>query len=176
MQSCSLPDYECARNPDLRIGREITGDIISMPPPPAPKPDTATAIWPFNSECGPRKKDGHGKAFDSNKGFSLPGGAAFAPNDSWVLNSRLESFTKEQKQRILPLCADLVVELTSPTDRLSTVKAKMHEWIDKGAQLGWLIDADRRTVYVYRAERPPEALVDVSEIAGEGPVEGFRLD
>jgi Uma2 family endonuclease len=142
--------YEfCARNPDLRIEREITGDIIGMPPAGAETGYRNSDLAILTRNVG--QEDGHGKAFDSNKGFSLPGGAAFAPNASWVLNSSLESFTKEQKQRILPLCPDLVVELTSLTDRLSRVKAKMHEWIDDGAQLGWLIDAGRRTVYVHRA-------------------------
>ena len=52
----------------------------------------------------------------------------------------------------------------------------MREWIENGAQLGWLIDADRRTIYVYRPEREPEEQVDVDKIAGEGPVEGFVLE
>jgi Uma2 family endonuclease len=69
-----------------------------------------------------------------------------------------------------------VVELTSPTDRLSQVKTKMREWIQNGAALGWLIDADRRTVYIYRPGQDPQELVDVDHVPGEGLVDGFRLD
>jgi Uma2 family endonuclease len=69
-----------------------------------------------------------------------------------------------------------VVELISPTDRLPKAQAKMRQWIDNGATLGWLIDADRRTVYVYRPGREPEELVNIDHLPGEGIVEGFRLE
>jgi Uma2 family endonuclease len=62
-----------------------------------------------------------------------------------------------------------VVELSSPTDRLKKLKAKMREWIDNGAELGWLIDPDRRTICVYRPGKEPEELVDIDHIDGEGP-------
>jgi Uma2 family endonuclease len=69
-----------------------------------------------------------------------------------------------------------VVELTSPSDRLPKVKAKMLEWMENGASLGWLIDSDNRTVYIYRPGQDPEELVNVDHFTGEGPVEGFRLE
>ena len=34
----------------------------------------------------------------------------------------------------------------------------MEEWIENGAQLGWLIDADLRTVCVYRPGRAAEEM------------------
>jgi Uma2 family endonuclease len=52
----------------------------------------------------------------------------------------------------------------------------MEEWIDNGAQLGWLIDADLRTVYVYRHGMPAEELQGIDHIVGESPVDGFRLE
>jgi Uma2 family endonuclease len=84
--------------------------------------------------------------------------------------------SKDQLKRFLPLCPDFVVELISPTDRIPRVKAKMREWIENGAQLGWLIDADRRTISVYRPGLEPEELVNVDTVAGEGPLAGFVLD
>ena len=48
------------------------------------------------------------------------------------------------------------------------------EWIENGVALGWLIDADRRTVYAYRPAEAPRELVDVDHIIGDGPVAGFR--
>lgn len=63
----------------------------------------------------------------------------------------------------------------SPSDRLIKLKAKMRAWIENGAQLGWLLDPDRRTIYIYRADREPEQLVNPERVAGEGPVAGFVL-
>jgi Uma2 family endonuclease len=164
----------CARNRKLRIERNANGEIIIMPPAGGEtgyRNSDLTAqltIW--------SKRDGRGRAFDSNTEFILPNGAALAPDASWVRSSRLEQFTKEQKKRFLPLCPDFVVELISPGDRLPRVQAKMGEWMENGAALGWLIDADRRTVYVYRPAHPPQELVDADHVVGEGPVEGFRLE
>jgi Uma2 family endonuclease len=164
----------CAKNAELRIERDANGEIVIMPPAGF---ETGYRNNELSRQLGNwARADGRGIALDSNTEYVLPSGAALSPDASWVLKSRLASFSKEQKKRFLPLCPDFVVELTSPTDRLARVRAKMREWIDNGAQLGWLIDADRRVVYVYRPNRQPEKLVGIEEIAGVGPVKGFRLE
>jgi Uma2 family endonuclease len=66
--------------------------------------------------------------------------------------------------------------LTSPSDRLPQVQAKMREWMENGVLLGWLLDADDRTAYIYRPGREPEQLAGPDRLAGEGPVEGLGLD
>jgi Uma2 family endonuclease len=164
----------CASKPKLRIERCASGEIIIKPPAGA---ETAYRNSDLTAQLTVwAKRDGRGRAFDSNTEYILPNGAALSPDASWVLKSRLDTFSKEQKKRFLPLCPDFVVELTSPTDRLNKVKAKMREWIENGAALGWLLDADRRTVYVYRPGQEPDRLADIDHVAGEPPVEGFRLD
>jgi Uma2 family endonuclease len=164
----------CSQNAELRIERDANGEIVIMPPAGF---ETGYRNNELSRQLGNwARADGRGVALDSNTEYVLPSGAALSPDASWVLKSRLASFSKEQKRRFLPLCPDFVVELISPTDRLGRVRAKMREWLDNGAQLGWLIDADRRTVHVYRPGRQPEKLVDIHEIAGVGPVKGFRLE
>jgi Uma2 family endonuclease len=68
-----------------------------------------------------------------------------------------------------------VIEIMSPSDRLAAAKTKMEEWIDAGVALGWLLDPDRRTAYIYRPGRAPEKLVTPKKLKGEGPVTGFVL-
>ena len=63
----------------------------------------------------------------------------------------------------------------SPSDRLKTAKAKMEQWIDNGAQLGWLIDGDAQTVYVYRRRHAMKSHRGIEELVGQGPVQGFVL-
>jgi Uma2 family endonuclease len=99
-----------------------------------------------------------------------------APDAAWVLRSRLATLTPEQKQRFLPLCPDFVVEIRSPSDRLSTVQAKMQEYLDNGARLGWLFDPTSRVVYVYRPNQPVEQLENPATISGEPVLPGFILD
>jgi|HubBroStandDraft_1064217.scaffolds.fasta_scaffold04321_6 Uma2 family endonuclease len=163
----------CASNPDVRIERSAEGDILIMPPVGGESSfrnnelSAELRIW--------ARKDGRGRAFDSSVQYYLPGGAAYSPDTSWVLRSRLSELTREEQRKFLRLCPDFVVELMSPSDRLSKLKAKMREWIENGAQLGWLLDPDRRTVYIYRPDCEPEQLVNPERLAGEGPVAGFVL-
>jgi Uma2 family endonuclease len=164
----------CAKNPKLRIERDTDGEVIVMPP-------TGFETGCRNNEINFQlvawaRVEGRGLAPDSSTVYLLPNGAARGPDASWVLKSRLAKFSAKQMKRFLPVCPDFVVELSSPTDRLKKLKVKMHEWIGNGAALGWLIDADRRTVYVFRPGKEPEELVDLDHIDGEGPVQGFRLE
>jgi Uma2 family endonuclease len=164
----------CAQNRHLRIEREANGAITIMPPAGFETGHRNNIIayqvmaWAM--------KDGRGVAPDSNTEYFLPGGAALGPDASWVSKERLAAFSKEQKKRFLHLCPDFVIELMSPSDRLSKVQAKMLQWIENGAALGWLLDADRRTAYIYRPGREPEELVNPDHLLGEGPVAGFRLE
>jgi Uma2 family endonuclease len=52
----------------------------------------------------------------------------------------------------------------------------MREWLANGAQLGWLIDPEHRSVAIYRPEGPVETRAGIDSIAGDGPVAGFVLD
>jgi Uma2 family endonuclease len=163
----------CAENPDLRIERSAKGDILIMPPVGGESSfrnselSAELRIW--------ARKDGRGRAFDSSVEYFLPSGAAYSPDASWVLRSRLDKLTRDEKRKFPRLCPDFVIELMSPSDRLRKVKAKMAEWIENGAQLGWLLDPDHRTVYIYRPDREPEQIVNPERIVGEGPAAGFVL-
>jgi Uma2 family endonuclease len=164
----------CADNPDLRIERNAGGDILIMPP-------VGGEGSYQNSELTGElrswaRKDGRGRSFDSSVEYFLPSGAAYSPDASWVLRSRLDKLSKDEKQKFLHLCPDFVVELKSPSDRLSKLKSKMCEWIENGVQLGWLLDPDHRTVFIYRPRREPEQLINVERVTGEDPVAGFVLE
>lgn len=164
----------CLANPRLRIERTAEGEIIVMAPTGL---ETANRNVDLSAQLQRwAKRDGSGKAFDSNAEFILPDGSALSPDASWISNSRLNALTKEQKRKFPPLCPDFVIELTSPSDRLPQVKKKMADWMRNGAQLGWLIDADKRTVYIFRFNLEPEELTNLDHIIGEGPVAGFQLD
>jgi len=56
-----------------------------------------------------------------------------------VKRDRWNTLTPQQKRNLL-LCPDFVVELFSPSDSLEKVRAKMKEYMDNGARLGWLIN------------------------------------
>jgi Uma2 family endonuclease len=164
----------CAANPDLRIERTAEGEIEIMPPTGG---ETAHRNAGLTAQLyNWARRDGRGQAFDSNVEYILPSGAARSPDASWVLRSRLAKLTPEQKKKFPPLCPDFVVELRSPSDRLAQVQAKMREWIANGAKLGWLIDPEARSAYIYRPGQTTERLINPRRVEGDGPVAGFVLE
>jgi len=122
------------------------------------------------------RKDGSGKAFGPTVQFFLPDGSGLSPDASWVSKESLSRLTKAEKKKFLRLTPEFVIEVLSPSDRLNKAKQKMEVWIANGVQLGWLIDGDRRTVYVYRKGKSPATRRGIQKLPGEGPVAGFVLD
>lgn len=51
----------------------------------------------------------------------------------------------------------------------------MQEYIDNGAQLGWLIDPLEKHVYVYRPGQPIEKLDDPATVSGDPVLPAFVL-
>ena len=164
----------CQRNRDWRIERTKEGDIIIMPPTGAKSGGrnfnliVRFGIW--------AEQDGSGKGFDSSTGFRLPNGATRSPDLAWVRNERWEALTEEEQTEFAPLCPDFVVELRSATDSVSRLQDKMKEYMENGAELGWLIDPAERKVYVYRKSSPVETLDDPQRVSGEPTLRGFSLD
>ncbi|HVS02456.1 MAG TPA: Uma2 family endonuclease, partial [Thermoanaerobaculia bacterium] len=164
----------CARNPELRIERTAAGDLIVMTPAGGASGHrnleitSALAVW--------ARSDSTGVGFDSSTGFVLPNGAMRAPDAAWVLRSRLEPLSSEAKEKFLPLCPDFVVELRSPADRLGDLQARMEEYRDNGARLGWLVDPQERRVHVYRPGRPAEVLEGVAAVSGDPELAGLVLE
>ena len=163
----------CQLNRDLRLERNAEGDIIVMPP-------TGFSTGDRNAEVTLQLRDwakaeGSGVATDSSTGFSLPNGADRAPDAAWILRSRLTGVTSEEKEKFLPLCPDFVIELLSPSDDLEEVQAKMQEYIENGAQLGWLLAPKSRRVYVYRLGESMIVIENAEEISGEPELPGFVL-
>lgn len=164
----------CQLNGDWRIEYTAQGELIVMPPTGG-ETSHCNAELTFQVQAWTRQ-DQAGVAFDSSTGFKLPNGASRSPDAAWVRRTRLLGLTREQKQKFLPLCPDFVVELRSPTDNLQAVQAKMQEYMDNGAQLGWLLDPLTRRFHVYLPQCAPEILEAPSTVSADPVLPGFVLD
>jgi Uma2 family endonuclease len=164
----------CQINQELWIERTAEGDLVIMAPEGWESGIRGAHIVTVLTQWA--WQDGTGITTGASAGYVLPNGAMRAPDVAWVLRSRLAPFTPEQKQKFLPLCPDFVVEIRSPSDRLATVQAKMQEYLDNGARLGWLFDSTNRVVYVYRPNQPVERLENPATLAGDPVLPGFVLD
>ncbi len=163
-----------AANRDLRLERTAIGHLIVNPPTGSEsgkrnaKVITQLGVWGEANEQ-------MGEYFDSSTEFELPNGANRSPDASWVRKDRWEALTLEQRKGFAPLCPDFVVELRSETDSLTDLREKMQEYMDNGAQLGWLINPNNKQVEVYRVEQPVEVLENPNTLSGEDVLPGFTL-
>lgn len=117
-----------------------------------------------------------GVSFDSSTMFSLPNGAKRSPDASWLRSERWDSLTEEERDGVVPLCPDFVLELRSSTDSVSFLQEKMEEYIANGAQLGLLIDPPSKQVYIYRPNRDVECLDNPQSVKGDPLMPDFVLD
>jgi Uma2 family endonuclease len=164
----------CQANQDWRIERTHDGDLIIMPPTGG---ETGWRNFELTGACGIwAKADGTRVGFDSSTGFTLPNGAVRSPDLAWVRLPRWNALTQRQRERFAPLCPDFVVELRSPSDSLTVLQAKMEEYIQNGAELGWLIDPFEKKVHVYRPQAQVECLDNPTIVSGEPLLKGFVLD
>ncbi|BAY18109.1 hypothetical protein NIES21_39520 [Anabaenopsis circularis NIES-21] len=164
----------CQNNRDLRFERTATGELIIMPP-------TGSETGYYNADLTYQlrawsRQNQLGKSFDSSAGFKLPNGAERSPDASWVKIERWNALSQAEKERFAPLCPDFVVELMSKSDSLEKTRAKMREYMDNGARLGWLINRQQQQVEIYRPNQEVEILSSPQTLSGEDVLPGFVLD
>ena len=164
----------CQRNRELRIEREPTGDLTLMTPAGGKSANRNARILTRLNRWA--EEDGTGETFDSSGGFLLPDGAMRSPDAAWVERSRLAALPAEARERFLPLCPDFVLELRSPSDPLADLQAKMREYLDNGARLGWLIDPQDRRVHIYRPGTAVEVLDAPASVSASPELAGFELE
>ncbi len=164
----------CQRNRDYQFERTELGELLIMSP-------TGSETGNRNIELAYQlqawsRQNNLGIAFDSSTGFKLPNGAERSPDASWIRRERWEALTSTERKKFAPICPDFVVELRSETDSLKDLQAKMREYIENGARLGWLIDRKNQRVEIYRPGKDVEILLSPVSLSGEDVLPGFVLD
>jgi Uma2 family endonuclease len=163
----------CRDNEDLRLELTASGELIIMP-----------GTGSLTGRRGARityqlvrwtDQNGIGVAFDSSTMFTLPNGAKRSPDASWLRLDRWNKLKIEQQEGFAPICPDFVIELRSPSDSMATLQDKMTEYLENGSLLGWLLDPNSKSVYIYRAGQPVERLENPETVSGEPVLPGFVM-
>src|SRR5215471_14351707 len=136
----------CMANPSVRFERTAEGEIIIVPPAGF-ESDSQNADVVAQLRAWARRER-NGTVSGPSAEFLLPTGAAYSPDAAWTSNEQVSRLSTEQRRKFPPLCPEFVIEVMSPSDRLKAAQKKMREWMRAGVDLGWLIDADHRTVYI----------------------------
>jgi Uma2 family endonuclease len=157
------------------LSARLVTKLLSCRPPDLNQ--ATAAVRAFGSLLIWNRQHRQGRVLESSVGYTLPDGSVLSPDASWVSPERLATVTPEQLQKFPALCPDFVIEIKSPSDRIPTLQAKMEQWLRNGVRLGFLIDTEAETSYVYAAGQPMQTVQGFgNELSGEPVLPGFRLD
>ncbi len=90
---------------------------------------------------------------------------------SLVRKARLEGLNNPG---MMPIAADLVIEVLSPNDHIYDVNDKVELYLANGFPLVWVVDPEIKIVYIHRADGSVTKLHESEEITGEAALPGFR--
>lgn len=161
------------RNRPYRIERNNRGEITIMTPVGGTGGGNEMLVS-FDL-MGWARKTGTGKALSPSTGFNLRDGSCLSPDASWLLYSRWNALSPEQRDGYPPLCPDFLIEVRFRSDSRKLVEAKMQLWLSNGAKLAWLIDPQQKTVTIYAPFSDPQTLERPEVVVGTDPVAGFEL-
>lgn len=163
----------CAANEPLRIERTKEGDLVVMTPAGGKTGNKEGYI--FRELDFWVEREGKGIAFNSNTGFILPDGTMRLPDAAWLSDGQWQALTGKEQDGFVPARPEFIVELRSPSDRVSQIEERMEFWMEQGVLLGWLIDPQRKLAMIYRPGQESETILAPEFLEGEGPIVGFRL-
>ncbi len=165
----------CQDHRDLRIERGADHQITIMPP-------ASSETGSFNNELSRQLANWNvdtalGITFDSSAGFTLSTGAMLSPDASWIAQARWDALSADDRRGFARICPDFVVELLSPSDRLTDTMRKMEHWLEAGARLAWLIAPASESVFIFEPNRPVRPLQGFDRtVSGEPLLPGFALE
>lgn len=176
----SLMDEEkfftfCQINDLLEFERNSQGDIILLP-------FRGSYFGWLNAGIGAKLKAWNnqgrkGVLFGPSTGFTLPNKSVRSPDISWIQNERWEALNKDEKEVFAPICPDFILEILSVPEETAYVHEKMKEYIECGAQLGWLIDYNNSSVYIYNSDGGITFIDSLKvKLSGDPVLPGFVLD
>ncbi|HEV3167318.1 MAG TPA: Uma2 family endonuclease [Isosphaeraceae bacterium] len=113
--------------------------------------------WVFGSDCGYR---------------CFPGNKVRRADVSFVHRDRLPA--DRLGDGYIEIAPDLAVEVVSPHDLVYEVDQEVDDYLAAGVRLVWMVNPERRTVWVYRVDGPVRFLREPDELSGEDVLPGFR--
>ena len=165
----------CQENPQFQLERDADHHLIIMPRAGSDSSESSLEsqgqLWLWNR----RTRLGH--VYESSAGFILPNSAVRSPDAAWLSQAAWEKLSPEQRRQFPPVCPEFMLDVKSPSDGLRVLQDKMEEYLGNGMQLGFLLDVEAETAYVYRPSQPVETVQGYDqELSGEPVLPGFQLD
>lgn len=138
----------------------IDGQIIQKPMPQgkhsAIQTELSTAI---NAVLKPKRI---ARAFSELR--CTFGGASIVPDVSVFLNERIPRSETGEIANTFLLSPDWVIEILSPDQSQTKVTKKILHCLKYDTQMGWLIDPEDRSIFVFKPKQQPEVFEEPADL------------
>lgn len=98
---------------------------------------------------------------------------SIVPDVSVFIWERIPRDQKGEVANIFTIAPDWVIEILSSEQSQTKVTKKILQCLKDGTQIGWLIDPDEQTVFVYLANQQPEVF---EQVEAQFPVPSFASE
>jgi Uma2 family endonuclease len=161
---------EFLKLPETKPAREyIDGKIIQKPMPQGKHSTIQTELsTTINIVLKPEKI---ARAFSELR--CTFGGRSIVPDESVFIWSRIPCDRNGEIANTFPIAPDWIIEILSPEQSQTKVTKNILHCLNNGTQMGWLIDPDEQTVFVYLPQQQtavfdrPEQIIPVPSFANE---------
>jgi Uma2 family endonuclease len=115
-----------------------------------------------------------GTCFTTETGFLLSRNpdTVLAPDFAFIAKSRCPH---PIPTGYIELCPDLILETRSPGDSTTEINAKIHRWLEYGAQIVWDLDPKASTITSHTSDGAVEKLGIDDTLTGGQVLPGFSL-
>ena len=167
-----LSDYAALDEHDERYLTELVRGVVVREPRPRSRHGAIQAQMAFRLTAWARERDAT-VTVESGYILSEEPATVRGPDVAVVLERRSTEGEPGGWARGAP---DVAVEILSPSDTSSAVHQKTLEYLEAGARLVWIVDADARTVTVYRPDGSANLVRQAETLTGENVLPGFSVD
>jgi Uma2 family endonuclease len=155
-------------HPDLKM-ELVAGEVIVMSPSGYESDEVALEFGAqLRNWVRPQKL---GRVTGSSAGFVLPNSDTRAPDVSFVQADRL----RRSPRSFAELAPDLMVEVKSPSDSLTTLRNKIDQFLNLGTRVGILIDPELRSVEIRRSNQDAVVLHDGDTLTVPDLLPGWKV-
>ncbi len=114
-----------------------------------------------------------GEVFDSSVGCRLAPDLLLSPDVSFVSKARLTKIGVAP-DKFLSGAPDLVVEVLSAGDRMTTINRKLEHYFEHGAKLAWLVNWRKELVIIYTPDSVESLTQPEDVLTGGTALPGFK--
>jgi Uma2 family endonuclease len=151
----------------------IDGKVLQMPPAGGEHGEVAAEIGRLIGNFVVEHKLGRFYAAETGFILSESSQTVLAPDVAFVRASRVPP--RDARRGFVPVVPDLVVEVISPSDRVTDVNDKIAAYLDAGVRMVWSVEPVRQRLTVYTPDRHARLLVAEDTLDGGEVLPGFRL-